>query len=302
MQLGDTFSKLKLVLITLLFCACSPAQADQLSFDQFPAGTVYKGQAHLPDFSGRDRKFVDYRTRIREGLSKGPNFAGHYSVIQFGCGTECTFVYVADNQTGKIFQFPLGGDDNLDLDLSFELNSRLLIAQWANDKDECKLEFFDWDRNEAKLLDTKILGRKDVCLSRHASDPVAADEPVKNLPAEFIGGWIQISAEITQCPSPTSGDLFITQRGFKEYGEDECGVDSVKAFPNSTVVRVDFDCGGEGQSWNSEEIMYVGDLGKIKVLVMTSLGSTDNRDDFGKPMPPEPDDGNPQVSVYLKCQ
>lgn len=196
----------------------------------------------------------------------------------------------------------LGGDDNLDLDLSFELNSRLLIAQWANDKDECKLEFFDWDRNEAKLLDTKILGRKDVCLSRHASDPVAANEPVKNLPAEFIGGWIQISAEITQCPSPTSGDLFITQRGFKEYGEDECGVDSVKAFPNSTVVRVDFDCGGEGQSWHSEEIMYVGDLGKIKVLVMTSLGSTDNRDDFGKPMPPEPDDGNPQVSVYLKCQ
>jgi len=49
----------------------------------------------------RDRNYNSYRTRIREGMRNGPNFAGQYSVIQIGCGTGCSFVIIGDNKTGR---------------------------------------------------------------------------------------------------------------------------------------------------------------------------------------------------------
>lgn len=143
------------------------------SFDRFPVNKVFHGRSRMPDFSGRDHEFADYKTRIIDGLRAGPNFAGHYSIIQFGCGTECTLVYVADNRTGQVFAFPRGGDDNLVLDLAFKLSSRLSIAQWTNaEGDKCTLEYFEWDGGEATLLAAKTLGNKDVCLTRRASDPI----------------------------------------------------------------------------------------------------------------------------------
>ena len=71
--------------------------------------------------------------------------------------------------TVQVFEFPRGGDENLNLDLSFKVNSRLLIAQWSLDK--CYLEYFEWGKGGAKLLDKSIVGEWDVCLSRRASDP-----------------------------------------------------------------------------------------------------------------------------------
>jgi hypothetical protein len=49
----------------------------------------------------------------------------------------------------------------------FKLGSRLLIAQWENvDQDECNLEYFEWAGGEPKLLETKILGNREVCWAR----------------------------------------------------------------------------------------------------------------------------------------
>ena len=135
------------------------------SFDQFSVRSVYRGPTRLPDFKGRDREFSSYRTRIRTELRAGPNFAGHYSVVQWGCGTGCLVAVVADNKTGQVFKFPRSGE--MDLDLEFKLGSRLLIAQWENvDQDECNLEYFEWAGGEPKLLETKILGNREVCWAR----------------------------------------------------------------------------------------------------------------------------------------
>ncbi|MFA1676267.1 hypothetical protein ACDY97_26875 [Rhizobium mongolense] len=38
---------------------------------------AYQRKTVLPDFKGRDRDFNRFRTRIREGMREGPNFAGH---------------------------------------------------------------------------------------------------------------------------------------------------------------------------------------------------------------------------------
>ena len=48
-----------------------------------------------------------YRTVIREEAGKGPNFAGHYTVIRIGCGAATVCLAIADARTGKVF-FPPG--------------------------------------------------------------------------------------------------------------------------------------------------------------------------------------------------
>jgi hypothetical protein len=38
----------------------------------------FSGKTVMPDFKGRDREFNSFRTRIRDGMRQGPNFAGQY--------------------------------------------------------------------------------------------------------------------------------------------------------------------------------------------------------------------------------
>jgi hypothetical protein len=48
---------------------------------------------------------VEYRTRIKE-IAKDPvNFAGHYAVGSFGCGTECSVWVIIDARNGKVLPF-----------------------------------------------------------------------------------------------------------------------------------------------------------------------------------------------------
>ena len=53
----------------------------------------------------------------------GANFAGHYSVVAWGCGTECETFMIVDLKTGKVFD---GGEAKLKV--ATEVKSRLLIV------------------------------------------------------------------------------------------------------------------------------------------------------------------------------
>ena len=114
-------------------------------FDKFPVAELYRGASTMPDFEERDRKFKDFRTRIRNGIKEGPNFAGRYKVIQFGCGTGCNFVLVADVSTGRVHNFPHGGEYDQELQLEYRLSSSLIRARWVPNMekmDSCLLEDF----------------------------------------------------------------------------------------------------------------------------------------------------------------
>jgi hypothetical protein len=43
-----------------------------------------------------------YRTVLREEISQGPNFAGHYRVAAWGCGSSCTMFAVVNLSTGRV--------------------------------------------------------------------------------------------------------------------------------------------------------------------------------------------------------
>ncbi len=71
------------------------------SFEDYPV-KVYKGKLAPPDFSSNPnaKRFI---TRIKEGCEDGINFAGHYTLISWGCGSPCQSGVVVNRKNGRIF-------------------------------------------------------------------------------------------------------------------------------------------------------------------------------------------------------
>ncbi|MBD2745716.1 hypothetical protein IC232_03305 [Microvirga sp. BT688] len=120
--------------------AKAPTSSD---FARYALADSYQGQVRLPDFKGRDRDWNSYRTRIREGMKGGANFAGRLAFIEIGCGAGCRWAAVADVSTGRVYNFPLGGEEYMYLDLHYRPNSRLVVAFWQN-SDRCMKETLEW--------------------------------------------------------------------------------------------------------------------------------------------------------------
>lgn len=64
-----------------------------------------------------------FKTVIKEGYAqeKAP-FAGHYTFIQWGCGSPCQMAVIVDKRTGKIYEAP-----SASLGYSYQKDSRMLI-------------------------------------------------------------------------------------------------------------------------------------------------------------------------------
>lgn len=136
-----------------------------LDFSDFPA-LVYLSdlnQVTLPNFTGRDEWARMYRTRIRDGLREGPNFSGHYSLIEIGCGTSCRFAYLVDARNGQVFEFPYGGEEQYEMELLYNLDSRLVKVTWMKDWDVCVQQDLEFDGKEFVVLSETTFPRTDFC-------------------------------------------------------------------------------------------------------------------------------------------
>ena len=142
-----------------------PNRYDSL-FNRYPVAQVYNGQVHLPDFRNRDRAFSLFRTRIRDGLKSGPNFAGHFAIVVWGCGTQCVNYVIGDVSTGRVFKFPLGGEEYLELELVAKPKSRAIVAKWVEYADmdpksgemmmKCMRQDFVWNGTTAAPLSKPV--------------------------------------------------------------------------------------------------------------------------------------------------
>jgi hypothetical protein len=100
----------------------------------------------------RDRQ---YRTAIRSRVAEGTNFAGHYVIAQWGCGTGCSEFVIADVNTGRVYDtsfqtvdyhYP-SKDDNpgwwcYPESLTFSANSRLLIIEGCLSGKQCGRNYY----------------------------------------------------------------------------------------------------------------------------------------------------------------
>jgi hypothetical protein len=134
------------------------------SFDQFRVTQVFSGKPAPPVFRTPDERM--FRTTIREGAKDGPNFAGHYTIAQRGCGAGCVSMVVVDRADGRIYRgpfkvlswellkyegrYPSNGDSFEPL--SFQTDSRLLIVRGCPEEKDCASYFYEWAGTQFKLL------------------------------------------------------------------------------------------------------------------------------------------------------
>jgi len=77
--------------------------SESLPFDKYPSRILHLKPA-VPQL--RTPLAQEHRTAIRNGAKHGPNFAGHYTVVDWGCGTSCGIYVIVDARTGTIYEPP----------------------------------------------------------------------------------------------------------------------------------------------------------------------------------------------------
>jgi hypothetical protein len=143
------------------------------------------GEYATPVFKGRTAALKlttplarNYRTRLREGARRGLNFAGHYKLHTWSCGTGCLQTAFIDVKTGNVF-FPteLNGFigcyyetetiESLEQALQFQKGSRLIVMSGypysERGKDEPKkgLYYYEWTGSDLKLI--KFVEKNEGC-------------------------------------------------------------------------------------------------------------------------------------------
>jgi hypothetical protein len=132
-------------LAALVLCLCaaatSPLAADAQArkarpvaraprFEDYPVRGIYKGPVAPVRLDSRKARM--FRTRLREDSRVGPNFAGRYVVVVWGCGTGCAQMGVVDARNGRVYFPPVEYMDIPDMEdevrRGFRLDSRLLVV------------------------------------------------------------------------------------------------------------------------------------------------------------------------------
>src|SRR2546426_3496972 len=135
------------------------AQHKPPRFEDFPMEKRFIGKpvrVHL--VSRESRRF---RTAIKGESLKPPNFAGHYRVVEIGCGTACVQFFVIDSRTGQVFIprfFIVWGlmEDQKALASEYQpqyrIDSKLLVAFGSRQNDGKGMYFYKWERRRFKLV------------------------------------------------------------------------------------------------------------------------------------------------------
>jgi hypothetical protein len=128
------------------------------SFSGYRVKNVYHGK---PAQAIITKEFRGFRARIREGAKSSVEFAGHYTIPRWGCGTDCNGFVIVDSITGKVYAglgvagLPFswleeyGGDDAIPR-MEFYSNSRLLEINACPNEKDCG--FYDYEMIDGKGL------------------------------------------------------------------------------------------------------------------------------------------------------
>jgi hypothetical protein len=142
----------------------------------YPA-SQYKGKSVSPDFKGRDVKFRNAATIIRDEMREGPNFAGHYRLIKIDCNDEgCPMYFVVNHKTGKPIALPRHSDLE-GVRVGYRPDSRLIFMQYISpDSASCMIDAVEIAERQDASSNWRLIDRLDI------GDAKACDRPImKNL-------------------------------------------------------------------------------------------------------------------------
>ena len=151
--------------LLLLRLPATYSQSPKLpTFKDFATAEVFSGKAAAPVLRTANQRM--FRTMIRQGAAKGPNFAGHYTIADWGCGAGCVSIAVADAKDGRVYDAPFQAlswslvkyEDKIASNapefapLEFHSDSRLLIARGCPEDEHCASYFYEWAPPKFKLV------------------------------------------------------------------------------------------------------------------------------------------------------
>ncbi len=117
-----------------------------------------------------------FRTMLRQQSAAGPNFAGHYTVVIWGCGTSCLTPVIVDAKSGRVFfdnqlgivstnHVPEQHDgEKLQYEaLRFRVDSRMLVVLGASSDADAPdgAAFYEWTGKGLKLI--RYVPRPKIC-------------------------------------------------------------------------------------------------------------------------------------------
>lgn len=151
--------KIKCIILTAVILTVSSAgfaQSKAPEFSQYRAKVEKRSNIVVNLKSHRDAN--RFRTNLRNAAKAGINFAGHFVLTSWGCGTNCSVGAIIDARNGKVF-FPneLEGagygycelpDDNEQF--VYNADSRLLVLSGFKggdlnlEKAPCGIYYYEW--------------------------------------------------------------------------------------------------------------------------------------------------------------
>jgi hypothetical protein len=137
-----------------------PPEPDTWTFQHYPVAGGFKGTPAAPILATPFEH--SYRTQIRVQARKGPNFAGHFTLAKWGCGSPCLGFVIIDATAGTVYDPNIivgcankyGSEAKID----FRLGSRLIAATGVSEaavsstEVVCGTDYYLWDGKHLDLL------------------------------------------------------------------------------------------------------------------------------------------------------
>jgi hypothetical protein len=154
--------KFLLLSLALIFPLSASAQLSNLPRFEDYATVRWTGLAAPVELTSAEERM--FRTNLSTAAKEPPNFAGHYRVAMWGCGTRCSGGAVIDLLTGKVFPLPLAGkatgeehwifcvDSPVKHTIEYRRNSGLMILRCGAMQSDAEgnsapdLYYFVWER------------------------------------------------------------------------------------------------------------------------------------------------------------
>lgn len=159
--------KIKIVLLTALFLVFSSIGFAQSTTPTFTQYSVKVEKIENVKVNLKSHKNANmFRTNLRNAAKEGVNFAGHYILTTWGCGTNCSESAIIDARNGRVF-FPneLEGAGFGFCDLPddtepsvYKANSRLLVLSGFKGGDlekkggRCGIYYLEWTGTKFKQV------------------------------------------------------------------------------------------------------------------------------------------------------
>jgi hypothetical protein len=160
----------RLLSVAILCSSLAALGQSSMSFRDYSVSLKFRGRPAAPLHNTLNSRF--YRTKIREAVENRPNFADHYTLAQWGCGSACVRFSIIDSKDGRVYDFPstVSWNDEEPSGVIFRRDSRAVHMVGQLDEDgKSRDRWYVWDGHALLMksvqaachLDTQKCGNRD---------------------------------------------------------------------------------------------------------------------------------------------